>query len=121
MEGRLVNVRKLVAWDISLHGSKFILAEFGIGTPAILIIGTCFILIGQLLIGSYLVLIGVNYLPLLFYAIVRTRRGNKILEDFKQNKNLVRKYTTQQALILVPFAIVLLAITQHADAATELG
>ena len=29
-EGRLVNIRKLVALDITLHGSWFIIIEFGI-------------------------------------------------------------------------------------------
>jgi hypothetical protein len=33
---RLIDIRKLVALDITLHGPKFIMIEFGLGTPAII-------------------------------------------------------------------------------------
>lgn len=36
---RLISVRKLVAGDITLHGPRFILIEFGLGTPAMMLFG----------------------------------------------------------------------------------
>ena len=38
---RLINIRKLVALDITLHGPKFIIIELGLGTPAIIAMGYC--------------------------------------------------------------------------------
>lgn len=70
MEGRLINVRKLVALDIYLHGSKFILAEFGVGTPVIIAVGLWLILANIFTLGIYLLLTGINYIPLLVYAII---------------------------------------------------
>ncbi len=32
-EGKLFNVRRLVALDMGLHGPRFILIEFGLGVP----------------------------------------------------------------------------------------
>lgn len=65
MEGGIINVRKLVALDITLHGSRFILAEFGIGTPAIIAVWLFLAVTGPLVLGIYILLTGTNYLPLL--------------------------------------------------------
>jgi hypothetical protein len=73
VEGRLINVRRLVSLDITLHGERFILAEFGIGTPVILAVGLYLAAVGPLLLGLYLFLTGINYVPLLGYAIVTVR------------------------------------------------
>jgi hypothetical protein len=73
VEGRLINVRRLVALDITLHGPRFITVEFGLGTPVILAIGIALILAGPLTLGVYLLLTGVNYVPLLVYTVVIVR------------------------------------------------
>ena len=115
MEGRLINIRKLVSLDITLHGEKFILVEFGLGTPVILAVGLLLIAEGPFFLGVYLVLTGINYLPLLAYAIIAARRGNarKDVEfELVLDKHYVRKYSIQQILIFIPFAVVLLAIWQ---------
>ena len=115
MEGRLINIRKLVSLDITLHGPRFILAEFGIGTPVILVVGLVLAAYGQLLLGLYLFLTGVNYLPLLTYAIIAVRHGTAkqdVETDLTRDRHYVRKYSIQQFLIFIPFAIILLAIEQ---------
>jgi len=43
--------------------------EFGVGTPAILVIGGFLAATGQLFLGVYLLFTGINYIPLLVYAI----------------------------------------------------
>ena len=60
---KLVNVRKLVALDITLHGPKFILAEFGIATPVIIAVGLTVMFTGPFFLGLYLSLTGINYAP----------------------------------------------------------
>ncbi|MDA4124836.1 MAG: hypothetical protein OK438_05245 [Thaumarchaeota archaeon] len=116
MEGRLVNVRRLVALDITLHGPRFIMAEFGIGTPAIIAVGTTLTLSGPLILGIYLVLTGVNYLPLLIYTVVIVRKDSaqaEVAEDLARNKHLVRKYSVQQFLLFLPLVVFLMAVWQE--------
>ena len=121
MEGRIVIVRKLVALDLVLHGPKFIGIEFGIGTPVILAVGGYLATgppgLGRLL-GLYLLLIGINYIPVLAYTIIllRTRSWkSEVEEGIATNPHYIRKYSTQQLLIFVPFAIVLLATYQELE------
>jgi hypothetical protein len=63
VEGRVIIVRKLVALDITLHGPRFIMIEFGVGTPAILAVGGFLAATGQLVLGLYLLFTGINYAP----------------------------------------------------------
>ena len=116
MEGRVINVRRLVALDITLHGPRFITAEFGIGTPVILAVGISLILASQLILGTYLLLIGINYIPLFVYMVVIVRKGSAGLEiaDYMSNdKHYVRKYSTQQLLLFLPLVVFGLAVWQE--------
>jgi hypothetical protein len=116
VEGRVINVRKLVALDIALHGARFIMVEFGVGTPAILAVGVYLAAKGQPVLGVYLLLTGINYVPLLIYAILIARRGSakrEVADGLSQDKHYVRKYSTQQLLIFVPLAVILLAAAQE--------
>ena len=61
MKGRVVNVRRLVALDITLHGPGFIMIEFGVGTPPIILFGLFLGYVGMLGWGAYLLLCGINY------------------------------------------------------------
>ncbi len=119
MEGRLINVRKLVSLDIVLHGPKFIMAEFGIGTPFIFLAAWALIESGlSALLGWYLVLTGVNYIPLLAYAIFAVRRRTWMQDveaDLARDRHYVRKYSLQQFLIFIPFSIVVLAAIQASE------
>ena len=117
MEGRIISVRKLVSLDISLHGPKFILVEFGVGTPAIIAFGLFLMFVtGPFLLGVYLLLTGCNYVPLLIYAIIAVRRGtakDDVKDDLAADPHFVRKYSIQQLLIFIPLAIVVLGIGQR--------
>jgi len=115
LEGRLINVRRLVSLDITLHGERFILAEFGIGTPAIFLFGFFLMISGPSLLGWYFVLTGVNYLPLLAYAIITAKRHSAksdVEAEMSRDKHYVRKYSIQQLLLFIPLAVALLAAAQ---------
>lgn len=116
-EGRLINVRKLVALDITLHGPRFILLEFGVGTPAILLVGLWLMLTSSVFIlGLYLFLTGINYLPLFYYAVAISRKGSarsEVEADLAQNKHYVRKYSLQQLVIFIPLVVLLIALVQE--------
>ena len=119
VEGRIINVRRLVALDIFLHGPRFILIEFGVGTPAIIGFGA--ILAArtsglEFYLGVYLILTGVNYIPALAYAVIMSRAKSarsEIEAEMAANPHYVRKYSVQQLLIMVPFAVVILAAVQY--------
>jgi len=99
-----------------LHGPRFIIIEFGVGTPAILAFGLFVAYTGQGLIGAYILLTGVNYVPLLAYATVIVRAGTakfEIAEEMASDRHYVRKYSTQQLLVFIPFAVLLLAVAQE--------
>jgi len=116
VEGRIINVRRLVALDITLHGPRFITIEFGVGTPAILAVGIGLILYGQLILGAYMFLTGVNYIPLLAYTVVIVRRGSakaEVVDYMSEDKHYVRKYSTQQFLLFLPLVVFSLAIWQE--------
>jgi hypothetical protein len=116
-EGRLVNIRKLVALGITLHGPRLILLEFGLGAPGIMAIGASFMLTCRYFIfGLYLFLTGVNYLPALVYAIVIYRKGSAKSEveyGLAHDKHYVRKYSLQQFIIFIPLAVVIIAVIQE--------
>ena len=118
-EGPLISIRKLVAADITLHGSRFILIEFGIGTPAMILFGLWLTLIGKdfvFFLGLYIFLVGINYTALLVYAIAIARKGSaksEVGDDLAHNEQYLRKYGSQQFLILVPFTILVIAIVQE--------
>ncbi len=115
VEGRIINVRRLVALDITLHGPPFIAIEFGLGTPGIIAVGIFVAVRGPFLLGLYLLLTGINYLPILIYTIIILRAGTATSEvegEMSADVHYVRKYSTQQFLIFIPFAIVALALTQ---------
>jgi hypothetical protein len=116
MEGRVINIRRLVALDVYLHGPRFILTEFGAGTPAIIAVGLFLIRSGQPSMGAYLVLTGINYVPLLVYAVlvVRARTAAEEIQDgMSADRHYVRRYSVQQLLIFVPLAVFLLAVWQE--------
>ena len=113
---RLIIVRKLVALDITLHGNRFILAEFGVGTPVIIAVGLFLMATNaSYVLGLYLLLTGVNYIPLLAFAAVIARAGSadeEVERGLANDRHYVRKYSTQQLLIFVPLAVIALAVAQ---------
>ena len=57
-----------------------------------------------------------NYVPLLFYEIVIARKGSAKSEvDYgsAHNKHFIRKYGSQQFMILVPLVVLLIALIQR--------
>ena len=112
-EGRLFNVRRLVALDIGLHGPTFILIEFGLGVPIPMILGISLVLRGFLLLGVYIFTLGINYIPALIYAVaLRKSYGSVVDMEDPEIGRLNRKYSIQQFLIFIPFFVVVLAVVQ---------
>ena len=66
--------------------------------------------------GFYIFLTGINYGPLLFYAIVIAKSGSaqrEVEQDLAQNKHYIRKYSLQQLIIFISLVVLLIAIVQE--------
>lgn len=116
----LIRVRRLAELDLALHGKRFTLSEFSAGVTLPAALGTYTLFIGhspfETLLGIYLVLLGLNYLPLLIYASAISRRSNERVEYSEASPSLkheIKKYGVQQAIILIPFAVILVAFIQE--------
>jgi len=71
---------------------------------------------GGIALGSYLLFIGINYVPLLVYAIriVRLdRTRDEIAEERADKRGMFRKYRRQSLLLLVPLAVPILALARE--------
>jgi hypothetical protein len=127
--GRMINVRKLAALDIALHGSRFILAEFGGGVLLCLALGLWLIYasfpVGQdtamlrLVTEVYLLFLAINYVPLLVYAILIARRKSarqEVAAELADKGRYARKYGLQQLFLVAPLIIPVLALVQEVQA-----
>ncbi len=71
--------------------------------------------LSEIAIGAVLVSIGVNYLPLLMYAVAFIRSGTArkvVALELEKGQQSQRRYGSQQFLLVVPFAVLLIAVVQ---------
>jgi hypothetical protein len=64
----------------------------------------------------YLFLTGINYVPLLVYAIIIARLGTAAKEveyGLEHDKQYNRKYSVQQLMIFIPLTIAVLTVLQE--------
>jgi hypothetical protein len=124
---RIINVRKLAALDIALHGAPLILVEFG-AAVAIAAAGGVWLIstalpvsqgaaLFRLALGAYLLCVAINYAPLLLYAIAVVRRGSArqeaATELAEKDGRSARRYGGQSLLLILPLVIPALALAQE--------
>jgi hypothetical protein len=116
----MINPRKLAAIDIVFLGSKFIIAEFAGGVLLGVALGTIILFRGasfrQLALGLYLISLGINYVPMLIYAIAITRSESARAEmgdELSDKRRAMAKYRRQSILLLVPLLVPIVALGQE--------
>lgn len=109
----MINIRKLVALDITLHGYTFIISEFLFGVMAAFIIGILSLRF-QPYLGYYIISLGINYIPLLLFSI-DMKMKNSAKKEAKGELKRVYTYTAQQFVIFIPFSMILLVLLQYND------
>ena len=116
----LADFRKLAAVDMTYLGSRLILAEFSIGVFGSLALGVFVLLrnhsLGGIALASYLLSIGINYVPLLLYAVSIARLDSaryEIAEETVDTRGMFRKYRRQSLLVLVPLAVPILILVRE--------
>ena len=116
----MIEIRKLAAIDLAFLGSKIIIPEFLLGVIGPAALGI-FIAVRshtptQQLLAAYFILLSLNYVPLLFYAIRISRSGTarqEIEGDLAYGKSAaMKKYRRGSMLLLVPFIVPVLAFAQ---------
>ncbi len=129
---RFINIRKLAALDIVLHGARFILIEFALGVVFGAIIGVFNLFVFfrnpshplfMAIIGFFLSWVAVNYIPLLLYAIsiVRGKSAEReVTLELEHKDYYARKYTIQSLLLVLPLVVPLLAISQEVQKRSSL-
>ncbi|HEY0779823.1 MAG TPA: hypothetical protein VGD56_17790 [Gemmatirosa sp.] len=116
----MLDVRKLAAIDIALLGPRLILAEFGTGVVGALALGSFAAVRSQStpgrLLAAYLVTLGVNYVPLLVYALALRApgRAHAVIgaELAADRRGAMRRYRRGSLLLLMPLVVPLLAVVQ---------
>lgn len=122
---RFINIRKLAALDIAFHGSRVILVEFLLTAICLFAFGA-FLVVGQVhsrapswdvvAFGTYLLLLGLNYVPLSIYG-AKIARGqsaaSEVEYELAHRERYARKYGLQSLLLFVPLVVPVLAIHQE--------
>lgn len=120
----MINVRKLAAIDLEFLGPKIILSEFGLGVLGSLTLGILSIRAGMhrfhsarmTVFGVYLLLLGINYVPLLLHALDIARNGcarQEIADELGNRRVTFRKYRRQSLFLLLPMVVPIAAIVQE--------
>ena len=116
----MLNPRKLAAIDLAFLGPKVIIIEFTLGILFSAALGVFVLLRGhrspaQIALGLYLISLGLNYIPMLIYAIginkaksARTELGNEL----DNRRAAMKKYRRQSLWLLMPLIIPVIALTQ---------
>ena len=120
----MIQVRKLVAVELTFLGPKIIIAEYGVAVVVSLFVGVLSLRSGlyrthaiwQTLLGFYLLFIVLAYAVLLAFAIGMVRRGDcriEIADEINNTREVFRKYRRQSLWILVRLAVPLAALQQR--------
>jgi hypothetical protein len=115
----VLNPRKLAAIDIAFLGARLIIAEYAIGVLVAPALGVLTLLRGgsywQLALGLYLILLGINYVPMLAYAVAIGKGRSaqaEIRDELSDKSRAMAKYRRQSVFLLVPLVVPIAALRQ---------
>src|SRR5271166_1119765 len=111
----MINLRKLAAIEILFLGPILIVTEYAAGVLLSIALGV-FVLFRahsfwQLLLGIYLICLGINYVPMLVYAIVVGNKVNareELANELDDPRKTMSKYRSQSLVLLVPLVVPIL-------------
>ena len=116
----MIDIRTLAALDIAFLGPRIILIEFAAGVLLPIALGAMTLARAgsptMTLFGLYLITLGINYVPLMLYAISIVRAGSAAAEiagESQDLKSMFRRYRRQSLLLLVPLAVPIASATQE--------
>ncbi|HUI41932.1 MAG TPA: hypothetical protein VL523_08190 [Terriglobia bacterium] len=111
--------RKLAAIDIVFLGYKLIFAEYAVGVFFSIALGLFVLVRGstflQVVLGAYLICLGINYVPMLAYAVAIGSQSSaqaELGDELTERRRAMSKYRRQSLFLLVPLLVPILAATQ---------
>jgi len=117
MSTAVINPRKLAAIDIIFLGPKFIIIEFAGGVILCASLGIFVLLrshsVMTLALGLYLISLGINYVPMLIYAVAITKNDSAWTEmgdELDDKRRAMAKYRRQSLLLLVPLLVPIVSV-----------
>jgi len=116
---RAADIRKLAAIDIVFLGYKLIFAEYAFGVFFSFALGI-FVLyrshsLWQAALGTYLICLGINYVPMFAYTVSIGNKQNALAElgdELIEKRKSMSKYRRLSLLLLVPLLVPFFAITR---------
>ena len=117
MMARSLTFRKLAAIDIVFLGFKLVLAEYAFGVLFSLALGA-FVLVRshsvwQIMLGVYLICLGINYIPMFAYTVSIANRQNaqaEMADELGDKPKAMSKYRGVSLLLLVPLLVPILVV-----------
>lgn len=116
----VIRIRRLAALDLAFLGPTIILTEFALGVIGPIALGVMTLHTAQSLqmdiFGWYLVALGLNYVPLLLYAVNIVRRGTaqaEVADEAGDRTRVFRRYRRQSLLLLLPLVVPIIAAVQE--------
>lgn len=101
-------------------GPKFIVAEYAVGVLFSAALGVFVLFRGhsfwQDALGVYLISLGINYVPLLVYAVAirsQERARAEMADELAESRRAMSKYRRQSVLLLVPLLVPVLVVAQE--------
>ena len=125
----MLNPRKLAAIDLAFLGPKMIISEFAFAVLFSPALGVFVLLRGngtpaQIALGCYLISLGLNYVPMLVYAIAinKTKSARAVLgNELDDKRSAMTKYRRQSIWLLVPLILPIVALTQARKSVTAVN
>jgi hypothetical protein len=116
MAGKL---RRLAAIEILFLGYVFVVAEYAIGSFGSVFLGLFVLIRGhspwQVALGMYLICLGINYLPMLRFAVAVRNKQNAqsdLRDEVPEKKSSMTKYRRLSLLLLVPLLVPIFGLSQ---------
>ena len=114
----MIQPRKLAAIELALLGPKIILPEYAAGVVLSAALGVFVLLrshggLTQVALGLYLISLGANYFPMLWYAIAINRAKSALAElgdELNDKHAAMTKYRRQSLWLLVPLVVAIVAL-----------
>ena len=109
------NFRKLAAIDTVFLGYKLVFAEYAFGVLFSTALGI-FVLfrarsVWQVVLGAYLICLGINYVPMLAYTLSIGNKQNaqaELADELREKRKAMSKYRRLSVLLLVPLLVPIL-------------
>lgn len=109
---RRFDFRKLAAIDIVFLGYKLVFAEYAFGVLFSVSLGIFVLFRGhsvwQVVLGAYLICLGINYVPMLAYTVSIGGKQNaqaELADELTEKRKAMSKYRRVSVLLLVPLLV----------------